>query len=205
MPSRLFYTVTRDDLAGSRDWYVELFGFVVEFDSDWFVQLRSPTNESLEFGIIAQDHDIVPEAIRQSPSGGMLTIVVDDVDEIHDRVLAAGVEVLEPPRDLFYGQRRMLITDPNGLTLDVSSECPPDAEWLAGDREPVGRDVVVGRRCSGRHEKEASPVGIVEAASRLSAFAEADRQRASVFDPDEAAVFTTTGDLPLARARSMGC
>lgn len=61
----------------------------------------------------------------------MLTVVVDDVDTVHARARAAGIEIVEPPTDLFYGQRRMLVTDPNGLLVDVSSECPPDPDWLA--------------------------------------------------------------------------
>ncbi len=131
MPSRLFYSIMTDDLARSRDWYVQLFGFGVEFDSDWFVHLRAPNNSALELGLIDRDHEIVPEAISGNPNGGMLTIVVDDVDKTHEQAVAARVQVLEPPTDLFYGQRRMLVTDPNGLVLDVSSECPPDPEWLA--------------------------------------------------------------------------
>ena len=61
----------------------------------------------------------------------MLTIVVDDVDALHRQAVDRGLEVVESPRDLFYGQRRMLLVDPNGLLVDVSSECPPDPDWLA--------------------------------------------------------------------------
>ena len=39
--------------------------------------------------------------------------------------------MIEPPTDLFYGQRRMLVVDPDGQILDVSSECPPDPDWVA--------------------------------------------------------------------------
>jgi uncharacterized glyoxalase superfamily protein PhnB len=68
---------------------------------------------------------------RAAPTGGMLTLVVDDVDAVHARAQEAGIEIVEPPTDLFYGQRRMLVTDPNGLLVDISSECPPDPDWLA--------------------------------------------------------------------------
>lgn len=131
MPSRNFYSVVSDDLPGTRDWYVELFGYRVEFDSDWFVHLQSVDAPAVELGILARDHEIVPERIRQQPSGGMVTIVVDDVDALQRRAIDRGAEVIETPRDLFYGQRRMLLVDPNGLVVDASSECPPDPEWLA--------------------------------------------------------------------------
>lgn len=131
MPSRNFYSVVSDDLPATRDWYVGLFDYSVEFDSDWFVHLQSIDAPDVEFGILARDHEIVPDRVRAQPSGGMVTIVVEDVDALHRRAIDGGTEVIEPPRNLFYGQRRMLLVDPNGLVVDVSSECPPDPEWLA--------------------------------------------------------------------------
>lgn len=131
MPLRNFYTVVSDDLAASRDWYVELLGYTVEFDSDWFVNLRSPTNDLVELGILAREHDIVPTPARGRPTGGMLTVVVDDVDEIHRRAVERGEEIVEEPRNLFYGQRPMVLVDPGGMVVDVSSACDPDPDWLA--------------------------------------------------------------------------
>ncbi|MCU0312253.1 MAG: VOC family protein [Acidimicrobiales bacterium] len=128
---RSFFSVLSDDLPGTRDWYVALFDYRVDFDSDWFVQLQAPDVPRLELGIIARGHRIVPDALRSSPTGGLLTVVVDDVDALHQRAQQRGVEVLEPPTDLFYGQRRMLLVDPNGMIVDVSSECPPDPDWLS--------------------------------------------------------------------------
>ena len=128
---RSFFSVLSDDLGAARDWYVGLFGYRVDFDSDWFVQLQDPDRPGLELGIIARDHEIVPDRLRSAPVGGLLTLVVDDVDALHRSAEALGVEVLEPPRDLFYGQRRMLLADPDGMVVDVSSECPPDPSWLA--------------------------------------------------------------------------
>jgi PhnB protein len=127
---RAFLTKTSGDLASARDWYVDLLDLRVEFDSDWFVHLQDPDDAGLELGILDRDHDIAPEPSIGTPSGGYLTVVVDDVDEVHRRASAAGVQVLEPPRDLFYGQRRMLVRDPDGWVVDISSECAPDPEWL---------------------------------------------------------------------------
>ena len=97
MVSRAFFSVLSDDLPATRDWYVALLGYEVDFDSDWFVQLRTPGASALELGIIRRDHEIVPEASRGAPSGGMLTVVVDDVDAVHDRARATGIDIVEPP------------------------------------------------------------------------------------------------------------
>lgn len=130
MPMRNFYSVLSDDVPASREWYVELFGYTVEFDSDWFVHLRAADSAEVELGILARDQEIVPRSVRDRPAGGMLTIVVDDADAVHERVVDLGTEIVEEPRNLFYGQRRLLVVDPSGLIVDVSSECPPDPAWL---------------------------------------------------------------------------
>jgi len=127
---RSFFSVFSDDLATTRDWYVSLFGYRVSFDSDWFVHLQSADTSAIELGILLHSHEIVPEVSRGAVAGGLLTVVVPDVDQLHQKAICQGIEVLEAPRNLFYGQRRMLLTDPNGLVVDVSSECPPDPAWL---------------------------------------------------------------------------
>ncbi len=131
MPSRAFPSVLTADLPRSREWYRSLFGYQVVFDSDWFVHLQDPDNEALELGIMAVDHEIVPPALGAHPVGGLLTLVVDDVDAVHAAAQARQLDVVEAPRNLFYGQRRMLLADPDGQIVDVSTECPPDPDWLA--------------------------------------------------------------------------
>jgi catechol 2,3-dioxygenase-like lactoylglutathione lyase family enzyme len=118
---RLLTNITTDRLAESRDFYVQHFGFEVGYDSDWFVNLLSP-DKRLEIGLLQQDHELLPEAFReQSPAGVYLTFVVPDVNEWYEAAKAARVPILPPPEDTFYGQRRCLVEDPNGLLIDVST------------------------------------------------------------------------------------
>jgi PhnB protein len=131
---RAFVSVFSESLPETRDFYVELFGWRVGFDSDWFVHLQAPENAALELGILRRDHEIVPEAFRSAPAGTMITIVVLDVDALHEIAVERGLAIVEPPRDLFYGQRRMLLRDPSGTLVDVSSECAPSPEFLASLR-----------------------------------------------------------------------
>ncbi len=131
MLQRAFFSILSTDLPRSLAWYTSLFGYRVEFDSGWFVHLQNPDNPALELGLIARDHEIVTEQMRTTPIGGLITLVVDDVDRFEAKAEAAGVEIIERPVDLFYGQRRMLIADPDGQIIDVSSECDPDPQWVA--------------------------------------------------------------------------
>lgn len=129
-PNRNFFTLFTSRLSESKQWYTALFGYRVEFDSDWFVHLQSPSGASIELGLLARDHELVPAAFRTAPAGGMLTIVVADVDAVCALARARGDRIVEEPTNQFYGQRRMLLLDSEGLLVDVSSECSPDARWL---------------------------------------------------------------------------
>lgn len=131
MLERNFFCVLSDDLRATRDWYTSLLGYVADFESDWFIHLHGPENDQIELGIMARDSELIPQAHRARPVGGMLTVVVDDVDDLYRRAIGGGFTVVEPPRDLFYGQRRMLAKDPNGMLVDISSPCDPDPDWLA--------------------------------------------------------------------------
>ena len=130
MPSRCFFNVVTDDPAATARFYQEMFGFERRFTSDWFVHLAAPDLGGLEIGVLRRGHEVVP-AGADGATGGMLTLVVDDVDAVYRTAKDASVPILEEPRDWFYGQRRLVIRDPAGTIVDVSSECAPDSEWMA--------------------------------------------------------------------------
>ncbi|MEM6520241.1 MAG: VOC family protein [Cyanobacteria bacterium P01_C01_bin.70] len=118
---RLIPNICSQDLAASRDFYAELLELAIAFDSDWYVQLVSAGDPPLELGIIQQDHELIPPDFQRAPQGCYLTFVVENVDVIYSRAQSLEANILQPPKDEFYGQRRMLLTDPNSLLLDISS------------------------------------------------------------------------------------
>lgn len=123
---RAFPTILSERLADTRDFYVTLLGFQVGYDSDWFVSLQLPGHEAThELGIWQVGHELVPATFRAEPAGMVLTFVVDDVDDLHAQARRSGLPIVAPPRDLFYGQRQMLLNDPNGVLVDVSTPCTP--------------------------------------------------------------------------------
>jgi predicted enzyme related to lactoylglutathione lyase len=128
---RAFVVVLSDRLPETKTFYAQLFRWRVAFESKWFIHLQAEGTSAIELGILDRDHEIVLEGFRAAPCGTMVTIVVPDVDQIHARAASLGMPILEGPRNLFYGQRRMLLQDPNGMLVDVSSECEPSKEFLA--------------------------------------------------------------------------
>jgi catechol 2,3-dioxygenase-like lactoylglutathione lyase family enzyme len=119
--SRILPNICSDRLSESRDFYVALLGFEIRYDSDWYLQLRNPSNYEQEFGIILRSHNLVPQEFQTAPTGMYVTFVVPDVDEVYEKALAMGLRIVQEPRNEFYGQRRFLTTDPNGCLIDICS------------------------------------------------------------------------------------
>lgn len=119
--SRILTNICSDNLPASRDFYVALLGCKVNYDSDWYVQLSSPDDPRLEFGFIRRDHELVPIQGQTQPTGFYMTFVAPDVDAVYEKAVAQKLEILQPPRNEFYGQRRFLTRDPNGCIVDISS------------------------------------------------------------------------------------
>ena len=100
--------------------HTKLFDFNVDYDSDWFIHLISK-DKQLEVGIISRSSELVPAEFQTTPTGFYVTFVVDNADEVYEIAKAESFEVISEPADTFYGQRRLLLKDPNGALVDVSS------------------------------------------------------------------------------------
>jgi len=112
--------ICSDNLAESCDFYTKLFDFNVGYDSDWFVRLISK-DKKLELGIIDRTNEVVPKDFQNKPQGFYVTFVVDNTDEIFKIAKLEKFEIISEPTDTFYGQRRLLLKDPNGTLVDISS------------------------------------------------------------------------------------
>jgi uncharacterized glyoxalase superfamily protein PhnB len=119
------------DVAGTASFYVEHFRFRALFSSDWYVHLQSLEDRRVNLGIVAQDHDSVPEAGRRTAGGLLLSFEVADPDPIYERLVAAGLPMLRELRDEPFGQRHFITQDPNGVLIDVIKPIPPSAEFAA--------------------------------------------------------------------------
>jgi catechol 2,3-dioxygenase-like lactoylglutathione lyase family enzyme len=119
--TRILTTICSDLLAESRDFYVTLLSCEVSYDSDWYIQLCSPSNKELEFGIILRTNSLVPPEYQTAPSGMYLTFVVPDVDLVYEKALVMGLRIVQEPKNEFYGQRRFLTLDPSSCLVDICS------------------------------------------------------------------------------------
>lgn len=136
MITDIFTVVCSDNVAASRDFYVDLFGFEVIFEADWYVQLQGQQPARRQLGIVAREHDSVPERFRERPAGFLVSVEVDDVDAVHDRAVAAGHRMELTLRSEDWGQRHFITADPDGAAVDVITRIAPSPEFAALYSEP---------------------------------------------------------------------
>ena len=117
---RLITNICTDDVQSSKHFYTKILDFQVAFDSDWYVQLIA-TDKSYELGLISRSSEVIPADYQKQPQGFYLTFVVDSADDVYEISKEEGFEVIEEPTDTFYGQRRLLLKDPDGTMVDISS------------------------------------------------------------------------------------
>lgn len=132
MKSTQFYPVIMtNDVAGTSAFYIEHFRFAPSFESDWYVHLQSIEDAKVNIAILQGDHETIPAVARGNVSGLLLNFEVEDVDTIHDELVAKGFTILRSLRDEDFGQRHFIVSDPNGVLIDVIKPIPPSAEFLA--------------------------------------------------------------------------
>jgi catechol 2,3-dioxygenase-like lactoylglutathione lyase family enzyme len=119
---KILTNICSDDLPRSKEFYQALLGFHVKYDSDWYVQLCSPEDNELEYGLIQRNHELVPEDFQNAPTGMYVTFVVKNVDDVYQKAVSMGIPIVQEPKNEFYGQRRFLVKDPSGCLLDI---CTP--------------------------------------------------------------------------------
>ncbi|MFD4292235.1 VOC family protein [Rhodococcus sp. NPDC058505] len=122
--------MTRDVESTAR-FYREHFGFLPAFEADWYVSL---IRDGHELAVLDADHETVPAALRGTCTSGLiLNIEVDDVDDVHRRLVTNGdLEAVLPLRSEAFGQRHFIVAGPGGVLIDVITPIAPDASFAAG-------------------------------------------------------------------------
>jgi len=107
-------------LDETRNFYTEVFGFGLTFDSEWFILMHTP-DQSSSIGFLVPNHPS-QAAIFQSEfqgKGVFITVEVEDVDAEYERIKSLQIPIIVDLRDEPWGDRHFAITDPNGIGVDV--------------------------------------------------------------------------------------
>ena len=118
---RTFTNILCKDPSQTATFYERLLGMKRHADFGWFIILTHEGMPGLEFGLLNRSHETVPDDLATTPAGVIVTFVVEDVEPYLSIARDISAEIVQEPTDLFYGQRRMLLRDPEGAVIDVSS------------------------------------------------------------------------------------
>ena len=119
--NRAFTSILCSNVEQTAQFYQSLLGMTRAGDFGWFIVLSHHAMPGFELGILDRHHETVPSGVTAQQGGVVLTFVVDDVEAMHQKAKAMRAHILQRPTDLPYGQRRLMLRDPAGTAVDVSS------------------------------------------------------------------------------------
>ncbi|WP_120005119.1 VOC family protein [Nesterenkonia muleiensis] len=128
MNTTSFYPVLMSrDVPAAAAFYRDHLGFDATYVSSWYVSLRL---DAFELAILAYDHETVPEPRRALPQGVILNLEVEDVDEVHRRLVTErGLRPVLSLRSEDFGQRHFILEGPDNVLIDVIQPIEPTAEY----------------------------------------------------------------------------
>ena len=108
-------------LDESRKFYVDFLGFKVGMDMGFIVTFVSPSNPTAQISLLREEGGSAPHG---QGLDAHITVEVADVDDVHTRAVARGLEIVYPLTDEPWGVRRFCVVDPNGTILNIMSHVP---------------------------------------------------------------------------------
>ena len=110
---RVVPDINTKHMKESLKFYTDFLGFQVAMDMNWIVTVVSPSNITAQINLL-QDQPSTP-----SQSNLALSIEVEDVDALHAKAVALGIQVIYPLTDEPWGVRRFHVLDPNGIIINI--------------------------------------------------------------------------------------
>ncbi|MCE9623631.1 MAG: VOC family protein [Actinomycetia bacterium] len=123
MPAISAITLFVDDLALARDWYSRAFGLAEHFSDDVSLVFLFETVMVNLLQISEAPELIAPASVGSHGAGAraVYTLTVPDVDASVERLVAAGIGVLNGPVDRPWGVRTAAFADPFGHVWEFAA------------------------------------------------------------------------------------
>lgn len=110
---RIVPNLTTTNADAAKQFYTSVLGLELVMDLDWVATVASTENPSAQISLITED--------RTAPVVPAISVEVDDVDAVHAKAVADGLEIVHPLTDETWGVRRFFVRDPDGLVVNVLS------------------------------------------------------------------------------------
>jgi catechol 2,3-dioxygenase-like lactoylglutathione lyase family enzyme len=122
---RIDATISTNKLSESRDFYIKYFGFELVYESDWYIELLSPTLAAgISFTLPQRD---VGEFF--TGQGLILSFGVDDVDAEYERIKNEGLTIQQELQNKPWGERSFVVNDPSGVHVYIYTLIPSEPEY----------------------------------------------------------------------------
>jgi predicted enzyme related to lactoylglutathione lyase len=108
---RIKPNIRSDRFDESREFYNQVIGLDGGDGLDWILFFGTDTPQ-VQLSVMKLDikANVHPD----------VSIEVDDVDDVYERAVAAGAEIVYPLTDEEWGLRRFFVRDPNGAVINVT-------------------------------------------------------------------------------------
>lgn len=117
--------IVTEKLRDSKVFYSHVLGFGVTFENDFYLLMHTPDRQS-EISFLLPNH-VSQQPLFHRPFDGLgiyLTIEVDDVDGLYEKVKQRGIPIKIDLREEAWGDRHFAIQDPNGVAIDIVKYTP---------------------------------------------------------------------------------
>jgi len=122
-------TIFTEDLARSRDFYVEIFGKSVIFEDENSAVFKFGETVINVLAVSAAPELVAPGTV--APAGGgiraVMSVEVTDVDAVCAELAQRGVPLLNGPMNRPWGPRTASFTDPGGHVWEIAQPAPAAA------------------------------------------------------------------------------
>lgn len=113
-----------DDVARLVDFYEHLTGITADRPNEDFAELRTGA-ANLAIGSV---RTVAPGTARAADNHAVLVeFLTDDVDRVHRDLVARGAEVVMAPTTMPWGNRSLVVRDPDGTLVNVFSPVTAEA------------------------------------------------------------------------------
>lgn len=112
--TRIVPNLTVSDVARANELYAQIFELDIGMDLGWIGNLAPSDSPSVQVQVMTSD-----ESAPCNPTISVGMAAPAEVDAIHERVVAARLEVVHPLTDEDWGVRRFFFRDHDGNVVNV--------------------------------------------------------------------------------------
>lgn len=110
---RIVANIATSDVSGMRKFYIDVLELDTLMDMEWIATFGAPSSMPIQISVAS-------EGGSGTPVPG-ISIEVEDVDDVHNRMTVAGFIIEYGPVDEPWGVRRFYVRDPAGTLVNILS------------------------------------------------------------------------------------